>query len=328
MTIQDLTLWNKKTIPALGMGCWAIGGPFWAGEQPLGWGRVDDKISIKAIHAGLEAGLRFFDTSDVYGTGHSEIILGKALEGRSEQIIIATKFGNTYNSKTKQLTGTNLSPDYIRWAVQESLNRLKLKTISLYQLHVDQPKDNTEPILDCLIELVNEGKIGAFGWSTDYVCEAKRWVGKENFVSVQYASNIFQPAQDMSKLCENKNLLSIIRSPLAMGLLTSKFDKETNIEIDDVRGLTPQWLEFFKDGKPKIEFENRLNAVREILMSNNRTLAQGSLAWIWAQKPNTLPIPGFRTPEQVIENVHALEKGPLARELVAEVDNILSNFRS
>lgn len=103
-------------VSALGLGCWAIGGPFRLDGRADGWGNVDDAESIRAIHCALDLGIHFFDTADAYGTGHSERVLGQALSGRREQAVIATKFGFTYDEAKKELLGTNVSPDYIRWA--------------------------------------------------------------------------------------------------------------------------------------------------------------------------------------------------------------------
>src|SRR6266545_6714224 len=122
-------------VSAMGLGCWAIGGPFWMGETPVGWGEVDDEESIRAIQRGMELGVNFFDTSDVYGTGHSERVLSRALVGRRDQVVIATKFGNTFDEATRQLTGGNGSPEYIRQACEASLRRLKTDYIDLYQFH-------------------------------------------------------------------------------------------------------------------------------------------------------------------------------------------------
>ena len=96
------------------MGCWAIGGPFWSGETPVGWGEVDDDELIRAVHRGLELGINFFDTANVYGAGHSEYVLGRAFEGRRDQVVIATKFSNLFDEQTRQITGhqrrTSLDP--------------------------------------------------------------------------------------------------------------------------------------------------------------------------------------------------------------------------
>src|SRR5919198_3659664 len=101
-------------VSPMGFGCWAIGGPFWAGEQPLGWGEVDDEESVRALRRALELGITFFDTANVYGAGHSERVLGRALAGRRDEVVVATKFGNTFDESTRTITGSDASPSYIR----------------------------------------------------------------------------------------------------------------------------------------------------------------------------------------------------------------------
>ena len=159
----------------MGLGCWAIGGPFWAGAawseqagQPLGWGKVDDAESIRAIHCGLDHGITLFDTADAYGTGRSERILGGALKGRRDATIVATKFGNTYDAATRALTGIDASPAYVRQACQASLQRLQTDYIDLYQLHLgDPPKEQANEVFEAMERLRDDGMIRFYGWSTD-----------------------------------------------------------------------------------------------------------------------------------------------------------------
>ena len=103
-------------ISAMGLGCWAIGGPFWRGDVPIGWGDVDDNESIAAIQKALDLGVTFFDTADVYGTGHSEDVLARALAGRRREVVIATKFSNVFDATTRQVIGADASPSHIRQA--------------------------------------------------------------------------------------------------------------------------------------------------------------------------------------------------------------------
>ncbi len=316
-------LWNGQTIPALGLGCWAIGGPFFAGSQPLGWGEVDDAVSIRAIHAAYDIGIRFFDTSDAYGTGHSEEILGIALAGRPDAVI-ATKFGNTHDRASRQLTGTDVSDRYIREALDASCKRLKRDRVALYQLHIDTLGPEATEVCDTLSSLVDEGRIEAFGWSTDSLNQASRWPGSVGYRAIQHANNLFVPAKALLRFCEEEKMLSINRSPLAMGALTAKFDSDTELAEADIRAQPPAWLPYFRDGRPKPEFAARINAVRELLTSGGRTLAQGALAWIWAGSEVTLPIPGFRTEAQVRENAIALDRGPFTSLVRAEIDNLLA----
>jgi aryl-alcohol dehydrogenase-like predicted oxidoreductase len=118
-------------------------------------------------------------------------------------------------------------------------------------------------------------------------------------------------------------LASVNLSPLAMGLLSGKFDGDTRLPADDVRGKEPAWMRYFKDGRPSPEWLARLDAIREVLTSDGRTLAQGALAWNWARSDCTIPIPGFRTSAQVEENAAGLQFGPLSPTQMAEIDVLL-----
>jgi aryl-alcohol dehydrogenase-like predicted oxidoreductase len=123
-------------VSAIGLGCWAIGGPFIFEGKPDGWGTVDDAESIRAINRAVDLGVTLFDTADAYGTGHSERVLGRALRGRRDDVVIATKFGYTYDESRRTITGTDVSAGYIRRACAASLVRLGTDYIDLYQLHV------------------------------------------------------------------------------------------------------------------------------------------------------------------------------------------------
>jgi aryl-alcohol dehydrogenase-like predicted oxidoreductase len=284
---------------------------------------VDDAVSIRAIHAAYDIGIRFFDTSDAYGTGHSEEILGIALADRPDAVI-ATKFGNTHDRASRQLTGTDVSDRYIREALDASCKRLKRDRVALYQLHIDTLGLEATEVCDTLSSLVDEGRIEAFGWSTDSIDQASRWPGSVGYRAIQHANNLFVPAKALLRFCEEEKMLSINRSPLAMGALTAKFDSDTEMAEADIRAQPPAWLPYFRDGRPKPEFAARINAVRELLTSGGRTLAQGALAWIWAGSEVTLPIPGFRTEAQVRENAIALDRGPFTSLVRAEIDNLLA----
>jgi len=312
-------------VSAMGLGCWAIGGPFWDGDDAVGWGEVDDDESISAINRALDLGVNFFDTADVYGTGHSEHVLGRALAGRRDQVVIATKFGNTFDTSTRQITGSDASPTYIRQACEASLQRLNIDYIDLYQFHLnDYDPDQAGAVRDVLEELVREGKICYYGWSTDSPIRAPVFAEGPNCTTVQHQMNVLEDAGPMIALCEQLDLASINRGPLAMGLLTGKYQAVSKLASDDVRGdRSPAWMQYFKDGKPNPEWLRKLDVIREILASDGRTLAQGALAWIWARSERTVPIPGFRSVRQVEENCAAMQFGPLSAEQMREIDAVL-----
>jgi aryl-alcohol dehydrogenase-like predicted oxidoreductase len=312
-------------VSALGMGCWAIGGPFWAGETPVGWGKVDDEESIRAIHRALELGVNFFDTADVYGAGHSERVLARALAGRRQEVVIATKFGNQFDESSKQITGTSAAPDYIRQVCEASLRRLDTECIDLYQFHwSDYPAEQAGEVRDTLETLVEAGKIRAYGWSTDSLERARVFAEGPNCVAIQHQMNVLDDNAALIAFCEELNLASINRGALAMGLLTGKFSAGATLPIDDVRGRrSPEWMGYFKDGRANPLWLKKLEAVRDILASEGRTLAQGALAWLWAKSQQTLPIPGFKTIAQVEENCAALRHGPLTMEQTRKIDDLL-----
>jgi aryl-alcohol dehydrogenase-like predicted oxidoreductase len=313
-------------VSAMGLGCWAIGGPFWSGETPVGWGEVDDEESVRAIHRGVELGINFFDTSDVYGTGHSERVLARALAGRRPQVVIATKFGNVFDEATRQITGGSASPQYIRKACEASLLRLQTDYIDLYQFHLNyHPMEEAGAVRDTLEALVAEGKIRSYGWSTDDPERARLFAEGKHCAAIQHTMNVLEDRPEMVALCEQLDLASINRGPLAMGILTGKYTASSrSLPLDDVRSeRNPQWMQYFKHGKPHPDWLKKLDAVREILSSQGRTLAQGALAWLWARTAKTVPIPGFRTVAQVDENCGAIALGALTAAQVSELARVL-----
>jgi aryl-alcohol dehydrogenase-like predicted oxidoreductase len=312
-------------VSAIGLGCWAIGGPFSAPDgKPLGWGEVDDAESVRAIERALELGATFFDTADVYGAGDSERVLGRALAGRRDAVVIATKFGNVFDESTRRITGSDASPQYVRRACAASLRRLGTDWIDLYQLHLsDYDPAAAAEVRDALEELVAEGLIRAYAWSTDDADRARVFAEGRHCVAVQHELNVLHDAPALLELCESEGLASVNRSPLAMGLLTGKFTAESRLAAGDIRGQAPEWLRWFRDGRPAGEWLQKLAAVREILTGSGRTLAQGALGWILARSERTIPIPGFRTVAQVEDNLRALEHGPLAADELREIERLL-----
>jgi aryl-alcohol dehydrogenase-like predicted oxidoreductase len=307
------------------MGCWAIGGPFWAGETPQGWGVVDDEESIRAIYTGLDRGVNFFDTANVYGAGHSERVLSRAITGRRSKVVIATKFNAVFDETTRQVTGSDVSPVGIRKACEDSLRRLNTDYIDLYQFHDNgYPAEKAAPVRETLETLVQAGMVRAYGWSTDFVDRAEVFAQGVHCTSIQLQLNVLDDNPRMIAFCEKHNQAAINRGPLAMGLLTGKYYSSTKISADDVRGSkSPEWMKYFKDGKPNPEWLSMRDAILDILTSNGRTVAQGALAWNWARSPNTIPIPGFRTVKQVVEDAGAMEFGPLTPDQMAEIETIL-----
>ncbi|MFF0016191.1 aldo/keto reductase [Streptomyces sp. NPDC005374] len=311
-------------VSAVGFGCWAIGGEWQdADGQPLGWGRVDDEESVRAVRRALDLGVTFFDTADTYGAGHSERVLGRALGKRRDDVVLATKWGNVFDEDTRTLTGSDDTPAYARRALTASLARLGTDHIDLYQLHLsDLDPVRAAELRDACEEFVGEGLIRAYAWSTDDPARAAVFAEGEHCAAVQHALNVLQDAPDMLSLAEELDLASINRSPLAMGLLAGK--RQGPRDAGDIRSKPPAWLQGFGDGsRADPEWLARIDALKEILTSNGRTLAQGSLAWLWARSPRTVPIPGFRSVAQAEQNAGAIAKGPLTAEQLTEINVLL-----
>jgi aryl-alcohol dehydrogenase-like predicted oxidoreductase len=286
---------------------------------------VNDEESIRALHQALDLGVNLFDTANVYGAGHSERILARAFENRRSEVVIATKFNAVFNEITRQVTGSDTSPAGIRAACEDSLLRLKTDYIDLYQFHDnDFPAEKAGPIRETLETLVKEGKIRAYGWSTDYIERAEVFAQGSNCSAVQLQLNVLDDNPAMIALCEHFDLAALNRGPLAMGLLTDKYTARIKVSGDDVRGeKSPEWMKYFKEGKPNPEWTVKRDAILEILRSKGRSIAQGALAWNWARSEKTLPIPGFRTVAQVQENAGAMQFGPLTIEQMQEIDRLL-----
>ncbi|MPZ85793.1 MAG: aldo/keto reductase [Actinophytocola sp.] len=306
-------------VSALGFGCWAIGGPFSDAQgQPLGWGEVDDDESVRAVRRALDLGVTFFDTADVYGTGRSEEVLGRALAGRRDEVVIASKWGNTFDRGTTTLTGEDASPAYVRQALEGTLKRLGTDRLDLYQLHIGPSIEDAETLGEVCEELVAEGLLRGYGWSTDDPERAEAFAAGPHCVAVQHELSVLHDAPELLAVCDRHDLASINRSPLAMGLLGRRTASSPAAGAD-IRTKAPDWLRFFRDGVPTPEWQTRVAAVREILTSDGRTLAQGALCWLWARSDRTIPIPGFRNVAQAEENAGALEHGPLRAEQLAEI---------
>lgn len=301
--MQTITLWNGRKVPRVGVGCWAIGG----GD----YGEVHDMESLAGLRLARQMGAVLFDTALGYGRGHSERLLGHAF-GNSDEVVIVTKFG---------YPADNLSPGTIRASLELSRANLRRDRIDLVLFHVNEfPPAKAGFVFDTLGELREKGLIEAFGWSTDALDSARTFADRDGFVAVENDLNVFHPARDLMAFVEQRNLLSISRLPLAMGLLSGKYSEGRSVGAGDIRARKIDWLTYFKDGRAVPEYVQRLEAVRDLLTTGGRTLAQGALCWILAKSPSALPVPGFKTEAQIRDNLGALEKGPLPADVMAEID--------
>ena len=316
-------LWSGTEVAALGLGCWAIGGPFFLGDVPVGWGEVDDTESVRAIHAGVEAGIRFFDSAQAYGTGHSEEVLGRALKGRPD-VLIGTKVGHVIDRTTQTMTGVTLNYGEIEVSLEASLYRLKRDRIDMVHLHLgDADLDQARGLFERFERWIEAGKMGGYGWSTDDALRTAALPDLSGYRAVQLAANVFSPNAETLRATEEAGRLAVIRSPLAMGILGGRYTAGTRFDPKDIRAQAFPWLDLFKDGQIAPEVLPQFEALRGLLTSGGRSLAQGALAWLWACSPATLPIPGFKTVAQVQDLAGALEKGALSAEVMQQIERVL-----
>lgn len=321
---------SKLEVSALGMGCWAIGGPWdWAqpGQEPfpVGWGNTDDDESIRALHAAFDLGVNFFDTAANYGAGHSEVLVGRAFQGKRDKVVIATKFGHIVNEEKKTVySAPELIIQNVRTDVENSLRRLQTDYIDIYQLH--QGKYDHPLALELQVtleELVSAGKIRWYGWSTDVVENAQVLASSPNSAhctSIQFQLNALFDNAPMRDVCAQFDLAGINKDPLHKGFLTGKFGANTKFPENDNRS---DWNFSQDELQQKLQI---VDALRDILTSNGRTMAQGALAYIWALDGRMIPIPGFKSVKQVQENAGALQFGPLTEDQVREIQEITGQY--
>ena len=281
-------------------GAWAIGGGAMIGTTSIGWGDSDDAVSVKAIHASLDAGINFFDTADIYGLGHSEDLLGKTI-GKNKEIIIATKVGNV--SRNDQFT-TDYSKDYILNACEESLRRLQRDVIDYYQLHTARLLHLQQGVcIEAMQLLQQQGKIRYWGLSlntfdpspeANFLMEKKLGNGFQLVLNLlnQKALNLF------SAIAENGYGI-IARMPLQFGLLTGKFD--TGVSFSDTDHRKNRLV------TPVIEAANKaLQPVWNLCAKYNCTKTQLALSYILSYPEVSTIIPGIRTPKQAEQNTAGL----------------------
>ncbi|MGI5132693.1 aldo/keto reductase [Pseudonocardia sp. CA-107938] len=320
MTKTELTVAiGDQRVPALGVGTWALGGDWDFDGKPAGWGAVDDTESIAALRAAYEGGVRLIDTADVYGCGHSERVVGRAVAPFRDDVLIATKVGLLFDEEARTGAGEDLSPAYIRRACEASLRRLGVDHIDVYQVHPGgADPELARSVVATFEELVTEGKIRAYGTSATESAYIEAVAAGEHGVSVQQELNVFSADAAALEACERHDLAVLARTPLAMGLLSGRYTSPEQLPAGDVRRNTPWWTWFDADRMP--EWLERIDAVRELLTSDGRTLVQGALGYVWARSGRAVALPGVRTVAQAKEQAGALAFGPLDAATMADID--------
>ncbi|MEG8945869.1 aldo/keto reductase [Rosettibacter firmus] len=285
---------NGPFITTIGFGAWAIGGPW-----QYGWGKVDDEESIKAIHTALDKGINWIDTAAVYGFGHSEEVVGKAIKGIREEVFIATKCGMINDGKGNAVV--NLKPDSIRKEIEDSLRRLQTDYIDLYQFHWPDPNTPVEDSWGTMIQLQEEGKVRYIGVCNFDVPLLERCMKIKHVQSLQPPYSLLR--RDIEKeilpYCLKNEIGVVVYSPMQAGLLTGKFDM-SKVAEDDWRRKNRMFQEPFLS--KALEFVEKL---RPIAAKANKTVGNLAVAWVLRNKAVTAAIVGARNSQQVLENINA-----------------------
>ncbi|MGB9682155.1 MAG: aldo/keto reductase [bacterium] len=286
--------WTDLNLSVIGFGSWALGGSGWM----YSWGPQDDKDSIDAIRRAIDLGVNWIDTAAVYGLGHSEEIVGKAIKGLPKRPIIATKCGRVWD-ENGNIFG-RLKRESIKKEVEESLRRLQVDVIDLYQIHWPDPDEDIEEGWATMAELVKEGKIRYAGVSNFNVEQLKRIEKIHPVASLQppYSMITRGIEKEILPYCKEKNIGVIVYSPMQKGLLTGKITRErvNNFPPDDHRRNDPH----FQEPELSINLELVKN-LEDIAKKYNRTLAQVAIAWILRRSEVTAAIVGIRNPSQIEE---------------------------
>ncbi|NQT27924.1 aldo/keto reductase [candidate division KSB1 bacterium] len=284
-------------LTPIGLGTWAMGGGDWA----FGWGPQDDEVSIYTIHKAIDLGINWIDTAPVYGLGHSEEVVGRALKGLSAKPYIATKCSRVWDSDGK--IGSNLSKKNILKEADDSLRRLGVDVIDLYQIHWPNPKDQIEEGWDAVARLIQAGKVRYGGVSNFSVQQIERIQPIHPITSLQPPYSMLKCwIEDSLPFCKENQIGVIPYSPMQKGLLTGKITKERieSLSADDHRKNDPMFQE--PELSINLEFVDRLHPIAE---KYGTTLSQLAVAWTLFRPEITGAIVGGRCPDQIEEVVGA-----------------------
>ncbi len=305
-------------ISEVSFGAWAIGGS---------WGEVNDAESMAALHQAIDSGVNFIDTADVYGNGRSERLIAQLRAERSEKIMVATKAGRKLPAQRVD----GYSRENLTAWIGESLRNLKAETLDLVQLHCPPTDLYYHPeVFAILDDLQRAGKIQHYGVSVERVEEALKAIDFPNVKTVQIIFNCFRqrPAELLFPQAIAKQVGILARVPLASGLLTGKFDRNTKFSAEDHRQFNRKG-EAFDVGETfsGVDYEAALHAVEKLrpLIPPSASMAQFALKWILMHPAITCAIPGGKNPQQVADNCRASDLPQLTPETMDQVSRIYTS---
>ncbi|HEX9005012.1 MAG TPA: aldo/keto reductase [Blastocatellia bacterium] len=301
-------------ITPLGIGAWAMGGAGWA----FAWSGQDDNESIAAIHAALDAGMNWIDTAAVYGLGHSEEVVAKALAGRGQKPYVFTKCARVWD-ENRQI-GKSLKADSVRRECEASLRRLNVDTIDLYQIHWPEPDEEVEEGWATLAKLKEEGKvrwIGVSNFNAEQLCRAQK-IAPITSLQPPYSLIRREVEAEVLPFCAVHNVGVIAYSPMGSGLLTGAMTRERveTLPEDDWRRRSPQFQE------PLLTRNlNIAGKLKEIAARHNRLAGEAALAWVLHHSVITGAIVGVRSAEQVRGIIGGMEFR-LSAEEITEIESL------